>query len=84
MERHSQEWQISRQQKGGMQIGRGTSKGSGSGGASGAGGWTCGCDQKGLQAGQVVGTDGVRLMEGMSELLETVGLLSDLAKMCLS
>lgn len=50
----------------------------------GAGGWTCGCDQKGLQAGQVVGTDGVRLMDGMSELLETVGLLSDLAKMCLS
>lgn len=35
MERHSQGWQISRQQKGGMQIGRGTSKGSGSGGASG-------------------------------------------------
>lgn len=38
----------------------------------------------GLKAGQVVGTDGVRLVEGMSELLETVGLLSGLAKMCLS
>lgn len=38
----------------------------------------------GLKAGQAVGTDGVRLIEGMSELLERVGLLSGLAKMCLS
>lgn len=46
--------------------------------------WLEGNRMMGLKAGQVMGTDGVRLMEGMSQLLERVRLLSGLAKMYLS